>query len=305
MSKPILQQPPGQQRWSIAVVTVPPAYRSEFVADDVPAFRDDFDNWVSRTVLNPAIPLFREARYLLAEETDIREPALYNSVLGAIAAGNATRGGIANYVGRKSSEILHPLNVLADAGLIAREADPFHARRSLFRIAEPLITFYEAIMRRPWPQLEQRQGAAVWRRQRPAFLSQVVGPHFEALCRDWAAHAGEDLFGDLPAEVAAGTVADPANRTQIEVDVAVLSAGAPDSPRRVLSLGEAKWGEVMGLGHLDRLRRARDLLSVKGYHAADAVLACYSGTGFSAELRAVGGSNPSVLLVDLERLYQS
>jgi hypothetical protein len=89
------------------------------------------------------------------------------------------------------------------------------------------------------------------------------------------------------------------------VDVAVLSAGAPDSPRRVLSLGEAKWGEVMGLGHLDRLRRARDLLSVKGYHAADAVLACYSGTGFSAELRAVGGSNPSVLLVDLERLYQS
>jgi uncharacterized protein len=63
-----------------------------FVADDVPASRDDFDNWVSRTVLNPAIPL------------------------------------------------LHPLNVLEDAGLIAREADPFHARRSLFRIAEPLIT---------------------------------------------------------------------------------------------------------------------------------------------------------------------
>jgi len=87
--------------------------------------------------------------------------------------------------------------------------------------------------------------------------------------------------------------------------VAVLSAGAPDSPRRVLSLGEAKWGEVMGLGHLDRLRRARDLLSVKGYHAADAVLACYSGTGFSAELSAVAASNPSVMLVDLERLYQS
>jgi uncharacterized protein len=54
-----------------------------------------------------------------------------------------------------------------------------------------------------------------------------------------------------------------------------------------------------------RHRRARDLLSVKGYHAADAVLACYSGTGFSAELHAVGASNPSVLLVDLERLYQS
>ena len=63
-------------------------------------------------------------RYLLAEETDIREPALYNSVLGAIAAGNATRGGIANYIGRKSSEVMHPLNILEDAGLISREARP-------------------------------------------------------------------------------------------------------------------------------------------------------------------------------------
>jgi AAA+ ATPase superfamily predicted ATPase len=287
-----------------SIVGGTPAYRSEFVSDDVPASMDDFDSWVIRTVLNPAIPLFREARYLLAEETDIREPALYNSVLGAIAAGNSTRGGIANYVGRKSSELLHPLNVLEDSGLVTREADPFHARKSLFRIDEPLITFYEAIMRRPWAQLEQRQAVAIWHRQRPTFLSQVVGPHFEALCRDWAAHAGEDVFGDLPAEVAAGTITDSANKAQIEVDVAVLSAGAPNSPRRILSLGEAKWGEVMGLGHLDRLRRARDLLSVKGYHAADAILACYSGTGFSAELHAVAETNPRILLVDLARLYQ-
>jgi uncharacterized protein len=287
-----------------SIVGGTPAYRSEFVADDVPASRDDFDDWVIRTVLNPAIPLFREARYLLAEETDIREPALYNSVLGAIAAGNASRGGIANYVGRKSSEVMHPLNVLEDAGLITREADPLHARRSLFRIAEPLITFYEAIMRPTWPQLEQRLATAVWRRQRSAFLSEVVGPHFEALCRDWAAHAGEGVFGGFPAEVAATAIADPGGKTQIQVDVAVLSAGTPVEPRRVLSLGESKWGEVMGLGHLDRLRRARDLLSVKGHHAADAILACYSGAGFTAELTALAATDRRVLLIDLPRLYQ-
>jgi len=287
-----------------SIVGGTPAYRSEFVADDVPASRQDFDNWVLRTVLNPAIPLFREARYLLAEETDIREPALYNSVLGAIAVGNATRGGIANYVGRKSSEVMHPLNVLEDAGLIIREADPFHARRSLFRIAEPLITFYEAIMRPAWPQLEQRQAAVVWRRQQSAFRSEVVGPHFEALCRDWAAHATEDVFGGFPAEVAAATIPDPGNRTQIEVDVAVLTAGTPEEPRRVLSLGEAKWGEIMGLGHLERLRQARDLLSVKGHRTADTVLVCYSGAGFSAELTALAATDPRVLLVDLARLYQ-
>jgi hypothetical protein len=72
----------------------------------------------------------------------------------------------------------------------------------------------------------------------------------------------------------------------------------------LLSLGEAKWGEVMGLGHLDRLRRARDLLSVKGHHAADAVLACYSGAGFTAELTDFTANDRHVLLVDLTRLFQ-
>jgi AAA+ ATPase superfamily predicted ATPase len=287
-----------------SIVGGTPAYRSEFVADDAPASRDDFDDWVIRTVLNPAVPLFREARYLLAEETEIREPALYNAVLGGIAAGNATRGGIANYVGRKSTEVAHPLNVLEDAGLITREADPLHARKSLFRIAEPLITFYEAIMRPAWTQLEQRQAAAVWRRRRSAFRSEVVGPHFEALCRDWATRAPEETFGGFPGEVAATTVTDSQHHTQIQVDVAVLSAGSPQEPRRILSLGEAKWGEVMGLGHLDRLRRARDLLSVKGHRTADTVLACYSGAGFSADLAAVAAADPRVLLVDLAQLYQ-
>jgi AAA+ ATPase superfamily predicted ATPase len=286
-----------------SIVGGTPAYREEFVAEDVPVSRDDFDDWVVRTVLNPAIPLFREARYLLAEETEIREPALYNSVLGGIAAGNATRGGIANYIGRKSSELVHPLNVLEDSGLITRAADPFHARRSLFRIAEPLITFYEAVMRRTWTQLEQRQASTVWQRQRATFMSKVVGPHFEALCRDWAVHADEEIFGGLPAEVAAGTVTDPVNKAQIEVDVAVLAAASPNERRQILSLGEAKWAEPMGMGHLERLRRARDLLSVKGYDTGPTILACYGTGDFSPELRAAARSDPHISLVDLDRLY--
>lgn len=286
-----------------AIVGGTPAYRREFVADDVPASLADLDRWVERTVLNPAVPLFREARYLLAEETGIREPALYNSVLAAIAAGNTTRGGIANFVGRKSTELVHPLNVLEDSGLITRQSDPFHGRRSLFRITEPLITFYEAVMRNSWARLEQRQAGAVWRRQQATFGSKVVGPHFETICREWAAGVGEDTFGDLPAEVTAGSVTDPGGRGQIEVDVAVLGPGLPGEPRRVLSLGEAKWGDVMDSRHVDRLRRARDLLAVKGYQTERTVLACYSGEGFSDGLVALAGREPRILLVGLDRLY--
>lgn len=285
-----------------AVVGGTPAYRQEFVRFDAPSGAGDFDDWIVRTVLNRQTSLFREARYLLAEETEIRDPGLYHSVLAAVAEGNRTWSGIANYVGRKSPEISHPLNVLEDSGLLAKEPDAFRSGRSRYRIIEPLITFYQAIMRPEWSRLELGEAAAVWRDQRPVFLSQVVGPHFEALCRDFARRADPAVFGGPVGEVLSGVVNDAANRTQIEIDVVVFAPARAGEPRRILSLGEAKWGETMGARHLARLARARDLLAVKGYDTTGTVLACYSGAGFDEGLRTEAGGS-AVALIDLDRIY--
>lgn len=286
-----------------AIVGGTPAYGREFTGGDAPASLADFDDWVIRTVLNPGTPLFREARYLLAEEGEIRDTALYHAVLGAIATGNATRGGIANHIGRRSTDISHPLTVLEDCRLVAKEEDPFRHGRASYRIAEPLIAFYEAVMRPAWTRLERRQAARAWAEARQRFLAQVVGPHFESLCREYALGVDDAYFGGTPGEVAAGTVADPDRRTQIQLDVVVFAPVAPGEPRRILSLGEAKWGDTMTMRHLERLRRARDLLASKGYDARDAVLACYGGNEFDDDLRAAAGRDEATL-VDVADLYE-
>lgn len=279
-----------------AVVGGTPAYR-QFVDEDSPEGADDFDDWLRRTVLNPSTPLFREARYLLEEEADVRDTALYHSVLAAVANGNNTRGGIAAYIGRKASDIGHHLNVLEDACLLRRDADLFHSGRSRYRIAEPLVTFYQVIMRPRWGLLESGRAEAIWADAKPRFLSQVLGPHFEQMCREFA--AGADLFGGLPGDVGAGTVAG--GRERIEVDVVVLAPAVPGEPRRVLSLGEAKWGDVMGARHVARLRRARDLLADRGYDVRDTVLACYGGAGFEREM----GGTERVVTIGPEEMYAS
>jgi uncharacterized protein len=284
-----------------SVVGGTPAYRRELVRDDAPADLDDFDPWVIRTVLNPQTPLFREARYLLAEETEIRDPSLYHSVLAAVAEGSATSGGIASYVGRKANEIAHPLRVLEDSRLLVREPDLFRSGRATYRISEPLITFYQAIMSRDWARLELGDGAAIWRGARPRFLSQIVGPHFETVCRDYAIRADPEVFGGLPAEVGTGVVADPANRRQIQIDVAVLAPAEPGIPRKILSLGEAKWDRVMEPRHIERLRRARDLLAIKGFDTRHTILACYCGAGFHPDL--LNGQTNDVRLIGLGQLY--
>ncbi|MBO0803677.1 MAG: ATP-binding protein [Nocardiopsaceae bacterium] len=288
-----------------AIVGGTPAYRRELARDDAPAGRDDFDDWVIRTVLNPQTPLFREARYLLAEETDIRDPSLYHSVLAAVAEGNASPGGIASYIGRKSNEVAHPLRVLEDCRLLLREPDLFRPGKPQYRISEPLVTFYQAVMSREWARLEFGDAPAVWRGARGRFLSQVVGPHFESLCRDYAIAAEPEVFGGLPGQVGAGVVPDPANRTQIQIDVAVLAPAEHGRPRAVMSVGEAKWDEIMGAGHLARLKRARDLLAVKGYDTSRTILACYSGNGFTDDLKTAAAADAGIRLIGLGQLYAS
>jgi len=112
----------------------------------------------------------------------------------------------------------------------------------------------------------------------------------------------DEVFGGAPGEVAAGTVADPGQRSQIQLDVVVFAPAVPGEPRRILSLGEAKWGETMTGRHLDRLRRARDLLAPKGYHTRDTVLACYGANGFDDDLRAASRRG-DVTLIDVADLY--
>lgn len=295
-----------------AIVGGTPAYRREFARDDTPTGPDDFDAWVTRTVLSPTSALFREGRYLLADEPDLRDTALYHSVLAAIAEGNSSRGGIASFLGRKSGDLAHPLAVLADCGLITREPDAFRDNRAQFRISEPLVTFYHAVMRPMWSDLEHARGtrrlAQLWQIGQRRFVGNVLGARFEQVCREWTArHAAPDQLGAaLVSRVATGVVNDPAARTSHQLDVVAFGYAEEQGPERLLMIGEAKWGETMGLAHLDRLRRIRELLSAQNRAGAStARLACFSAAGFSDQLRTSARDSSDVVLVGPADLYTS
>ena len=288
-----------------AIVGGTPAYRREFVRDDTPADAGDFDNWVKRTVLNPASPLFREARYLLAAESELRDIGLYHSVLAAIADGNTTRGGIATYTRRKSGDLAHPLNVLMDCDLVRRQPDAFRDNKSTYEIAEPLISFYHAVMRPIWSDLAHvRNPSPLWERSQNRFTANVLGPHFEQLCRHWTRYlAPQEVTGGFPTRVDPGTVNDPGSRITRQVDVATLGFDVGDR-QTLLAIGEVKWHETMGLAHLERLRHIRGLLAAQGRHgAAGARLLCFSGAGFTAELIDEAGRSGDLRLITPADLY--
>ena len=160
-------------------------------------------------------------------------------------------------------------------------------------------------MRPGWSDLERAgQAPAVWERSQPTFRSKVVGPHFEQVCRAWTRwYASPDTLGGHRSRVESGTVADPAAKTSREVDLAVF--GRDDEGREsLLAIGEAKWNETMGMGHLERLRRIRALLHERNrVRTHDTRLLCFSGAGFTDELRHLAKHDVTLQLVDLQRLY--
>ncbi|MFE7607001.1 AAA family ATPase [Streptomyces celluloflavus] len=278
-----------------------PAYRGDLVCDDAPAGPHDFDAWVCRTVLNPRVPLFWEARNLLQEENHA-DRALSHSTLVAIAAGRSTPGEIAERTGAQLADVSHVLAVLQNRGLLHAESDAFRPALTRYRIAEPLLAFEHAVA---WPHraaMEQEDIADVWQRARTTFDAAVAAPRFAQICRDWATtYAGPETFTGEPETAVRGTAPGPVGHARSDVDVAVRG-NVEGRPGVLLSVGLTRWSETMDIHHLEQLRQTLSALGASGEDINGAVPACYSGIGFGPELRAAEARG-EVLLIDVDRLY--
>ncbi|MDP9795747.1 hypothetical protein J2S43_004259 [Catenuloplanes nepalensis] len=85
-----------------------------------------------------------------------------------------------------------------------------------------------------------------------------------------------------------------------------MAFGLDDDDRQpLLAIGEIKWGERMGLAHLDRLHRIRALLTAQNRFGADrARLACFSGAGFDDDLIEAARQNENIVLITAADLYR-
>ncbi len=162
-------------------------------------------------------------------------------------------------------------------------------------------------MRPVFGRLEARgQAARTWPGRRATFASQVLGPNFEEICRTWVAlYTGPATLGtDDLGDIGHGTIHDHEQRAAMELDVVALGP-ADGKRRRLVAVGEAKWGVELGLEHLNRLRRARTLIErTGGLDVTGTRLLLFSATGFTDDLRAAADSTPDIVLIDLHRLYE-
>jgi uncharacterized protein len=290
------------------------AFRVHALAGGTPAYRGmsggrppralrDFDRWVIDGVLSPVSALHREGNVLLYEEPEIVEPAVYFSVLAAIARGATRRGAIASALGRPDSALSHPLAVLEQLRLVDRVEDAFRQRRPVYRLAEPMIRLHQLVIQ-PWQaELAVLGGRQVWRDVTDTVSARIYGPHLEDLARTWCqVHADADTLGGRANLVRSAVLSCREHRQGHEVDVVAIQ-DLPQRPRRVMAIGEVKaTSTVVGPEQLARLDHLRALLPPEQVPEPPKLLLFARG-GFAAGLQRAAESRPDVELIDMERLY--
>jgi hypothetical protein len=202
---------------------------------------------------------------------------------------------IAQITQRKATSLTRSLERMVAAGLVVRTPDPLRAKRSLLDIGDPFLRFHYAIIRPNRAALARRQAKAVWAHSGETFRSQVLGPHFEVVCRS----AVRDLDLGLPyvAEVGASVLRDEKTGQNYEVDVIGV-----DERDRVVLIGEAKASHAPR--DMDDIRRLDRLAAlVPPDRRADKIhRVLFALSGVNAEVRRAADERPDLTVVDAETL---
>lgn len=148
-------------------------------------------------LMQPRAILENEVRFLLGSE-QIRDPAPYNAVLGAIAGGETQFGHIQNLIGVERSTLSFYLRTLQELGWIRREY-PFGEqsdRRALYRIADPFLAFWYRFVAPLASALQFSDPREIYRdRVQPRLADYMGGAVFEGICAQWLRRFALDNLG--------------------------------------------------------------------------------------------------------------
>lgn len=243
--------------------------------------------------------LYEEPMMLLRQE--LREPAMYSSIMDAVAAGANRPQEIADKVGDDRTVVGRYLGTLQSMGLVARRV-PFGenvrtSRKGVYRLCEPCFAFWYRFVQGSVDSIEQNAGELAAREAlRPDELATYVGHWFEEICAAWVVARAK--AGELPiAPVQFGTWwgTNPATRERDDIDV--LAANAR---RGQLLLGECKWrNQFDESAALAKLATRRDLVGIY----RDVWFALFSKRPARQATR-VAHAQDNVLFVDAEELYR-
>jgi hypothetical protein len=249
-------------------------------------------------ILVPGAKLRDEPRFLLSQESKIREADIYFAVLRAISDGKNKPNEIATHLQREPKSIRNFLDALIEIGLVEKRYPITQATRKNFilDIKDPFLRFWFEFVAPFVSRLEDRDSARahLTNTVMPNLDKFVSMPGFEEICRQWAVAEYDDAaaMGSWWGSIRQMVDGDRRNK-QFEVDVVGI-----DHLATPVILGSCKWtNSPQGMSELKKLKTVQNHLD-----APDAKLLFFSRSNVDTGIEQAASSNPNIRIVSPQEL---
>ena len=237
--------------------------------------------------------LFEEPENLLKQE--LREPAIYNSVISAIAAGASRSNEISTKVGLESGVCAKYLKVLLDLGILKKETPITEkpGKKTIYAIDDNFFRFWYRFVPRNMSVISTGRMRLIYEQAVKRFYPDYMGLVFEKMCQEYLLRYAKDL-PILLSNVGQWWGTDSKTRKEVQIDI----VGVPVDGNEYL-IGSCKYrNEKIGIEELELLRRYAAVFRQNGiFHYY-----IFSKGGFTPALLEAEMQG-EVTLLTLENLY--
>lgn len=215
---------------------------------------------IKNTHLNPSSSIFEEPNNLLKQE--VREPAIYNAVITAIATGSSKMNEISNKIGEDTSVCATYIKNLITLGIVKKES-PYgekSTRKTIYSIEDNMFRFWYRFVPENTSVISRGAIDLAYNRIAPE-LSSYMGGVFEDICKQylWKLLLEGKCAVNFT-DLGRWWGANPKTKSQEEIDI----MGAD---KDTVLFAECKWtNEKVDLGVLEKLVERSTLFSYKETH---------------------------------------
>jgi AAA+ ATPase superfamily predicted ATPase len=248
----------------------------------------------------PAGYLYEEPLMLLRQE--LREGAVYNSIISAIAMGATRLNEISSITGEERSKVIKYLDTLIGLNILHKEfpfgENPEKSRKGIYRIRDNCFRFWYRYVFTNKAAIEQGAGAILLKTFLPELNSYIGGP-FEEICMQYMIRMNK--LSALPfvfTQAGRWWGPNPKTRQNEEIDM-VFS----DTSRKHFIFAECKWrNDLRDTAALESLIEKSNLLKHE-YNNHVSTFYLFSKVPFSKSCESLAKQMGNVTLIGLRDLF--
>ena len=253
----------------------------------------NIDTALMENLFNSAGYLFEEPENLLKQE--LREPAIYNSIISAIAGGASKLNEIATKVGLETGVCTKYMKVLQELGIIKKETPVTEkqGKKTIYVICDYFFRFWYRFVPRNTSAIQAGRVEQIYESAIRKNYPDYMGLVFEQMCREYLLRYEKNL-PILLSEVGQWWGTDTRRKKEVQIDI----VGTPVEGKEYI-IGSCKYkNEAIGIEELELLR---DYAATFGYGTKYHYY-IFSKGGFTEGLKRLEKQG-EVRLVSLEEMY--